>query len=291
MGLFVHLTTEDQAVKIKKNGIKTGKIHYDTVNKGVFCMPVISDFYSTHQWLREIKRFNFKNIIGIYFKIPDEEIVFGGHYNKEPIQKNATEATKEFMELEDKLGYQVIIPRKIKSNEIKSVKMLPQLIGWRYFPKSHEKKLCFCPACLIKGEYRSNKLKEHQYYQLISDVNKLNSIDEKVEKLSEIGDLLSYVKIKDYKILLQFLNSDSHRIIISTIEALSYFKNDEVMNIFINYLHNHHRDEIRAAACESIFRVKMGKGFEYLEEFKDDEMIKNIIVEYEDIYSKYNTND
>ena len=26
-------------------------------------------------------------------------------------------------------------------------------MGWRYFPGSHDRKPCFCPGCLVKGEY------------------------------------------------------------------------------------------------------------------------------------------
>ena len=56
MAVFVHFTDENKKNSIIKNGIKMGTIHYENIKKGVFCMPVIPDFYATHQWVRENKK-------------------------------------------------------------------------------------------------------------------------------------------------------------------------------------------------------------------------------------------
>jgi hypothetical protein len=58
VAVFVHFTDENKKNSIIKNGIKMGTIHYKNIKKGVFCMPVIPDFYATHQWVREIKQYN-----------------------------------------------------------------------------------------------------------------------------------------------------------------------------------------------------------------------------------------
>ncbi len=155
MGLFVHLSPENQIEKIRKSGISVSKVHYKKIKKGVFCMPVINDFYSTHQWLRELRRFNKKNIVGIYFNIPDEEIVWIGHYNEEPNQMKASQAIKMFIEIENKMGIEVTIPRKIKASEIKKIKNLPQIIGWRYFPESHGKNYVFAQFAWLKEIIKS----------------------------------------------------------------------------------------------------------------------------------------
>jgi hypothetical protein len=100
MAIFVHLSDEKNKNSIIKNGIKIEKIHYEKITRGIFCMPVISDFYATHQWLREIKQYSSgNNIIAIYFKIPDNELVCCGKYNDKFIQITAKSAHEQFMKL------------------------------------------------------------------------------------------------------------------------------------------------------------------------------------------------
>jgi hypothetical protein len=107
MALFVHLTDEKNRRHIH-DGIKQGKIHDEAVSRGVFCMPVISDFYATHQWLREMKMCRAANsIIAIYFKIPDNESVLYGQYNMQMLKTTAAEAHKIFNELENKSAFLV----------------------------------------------------------------------------------------------------------------------------------------------------------------------------------------
>jgi len=42
------------------------------------------------------------------------------------------------------LGYEVITPRAIGPREITSIRALPQTLGWRYFPGSHDRRPCGC---------------------------------------------------------------------------------------------------------------------------------------------------
>ena len=57
MPAFVHLTQEKEKNRIQRSGIRKSRIHLKNTDTGVFCMPVINDYFATHQWLREIKRF------------------------------------------------------------------------------------------------------------------------------------------------------------------------------------------------------------------------------------------
>ena len=199
MAVFVHFTDENNQNSIIKNGIKIATIHYEDIKRGLFCMPVILDFYATHQWVREMKQhYSGNNIIAAYFKIPDDEIIFCGKYNETMIKMKANEAHKIFMSLEDKMGFQAIILRKIEKNEIVRIKNIPQIIGWRHFPKSHERKRCLCPACLGIGSYNSNKLKEREFKKLVKELRSAN--DEEIIKdiLYKINDLeIINKKIKD----------------------------------------------------------------------------------------------
>ena len=150
MACFVHFTDEKNKNSIIKNGIKTSNVHIDEIKKGLFCMPVIPDYYATHQWVREIKQYSSGNIIiAIYFKIQDDENVLCGKYTEKLIETKAAEAHNIFISLEDKMGFQTIVLRNISKNEIVKIKNISQIFGWRHFPKSHEKKTMSMPSLFI----------------------------------------------------------------------------------------------------------------------------------------------
>lgn len=56
-------------------------------------------------------------------------------------------------------GYEVIIPRKIKKDEILQVQSVSQVIGWVYYLEAHGKKPCGCPYCQ-RGLYGARKLRD-----------------------------------------------------------------------------------------------------------------------------------
>jgi hypothetical protein len=157
MPIFVHLTQAKSKSNILRNGVKKSKIHDEGADNGVFCMPVINDFFATHQWLQEIKRFEKKNLIAIYFRVKNHEILSYGQYNNKPYSGSASEATRAFMDLEDKMGFQTIIPRSIKPSEIIKIKESTQMIGWRFYPEAKGRKLCLYPACLGRGGINQTK--------------------------------------------------------------------------------------------------------------------------------------
>lgn len=128
--------------------------------KGVFAMPVVPDFYVSHQWLRELKRSGQRTMEAVYFKIPDDELVWVGHYNSESIQVTAAEAAGIVSKEESPEGYEVFIPRKISAKEIHRTKQLPQVLGWRYYPEAKGTKPCGCPACQPRGEIKSRRIRE-----------------------------------------------------------------------------------------------------------------------------------
>ena len=47
---------------------------------GVFAVPVTRNFFVSHQWLRELRRASSGPIAAVYFRVPDEERVWVGHY-------------------------------------------------------------------------------------------------------------------------------------------------------------------------------------------------------------------
>lgn len=154
MPILVHLADEKNHKKILNGGIRIGK-----TQTGIYCMPVLQNFYVTHQWLRELKSAGAKTYIGVYFRIPSSHLVYAGKYGAAHKHISLGEAIKEIMSLEDPLGYELIIDRKIEPSEITKVKHLPQTIGWRYMPGSHSRKPCGCEFC-NKGRIKGNRLRK-----------------------------------------------------------------------------------------------------------------------------------
>ena len=131
MAMFVHLAPQSQVALIRRNGIRRLRRARRDSPGGVFAVPVTRNFFISHQWLRELKRRNQGAIAGIYFRIPDHEQVWVGHYNQSHRWMSAAQAVAEFMSAEDAQGWEVVIPRRIEPAEVHRVRRLPQVVGWR----------------------------------------------------------------------------------------------------------------------------------------------------------------
>jgi hypothetical protein len=81
MATFIHIADERAARRILCGGIRakvfaTPDEHTEAPRRGVFCVPVVPNFQSTFQWLRELKRRGYNRACGIQFRIDDAESVF-----------------------------------------------------------------------------------------------------------------------------------------------------------------------------------------------------------------------
>lgn len=160
MPMFVHLTPESRVDLIRRNGINRLRRKLSTLPGGIFAVPVTRNFYISHQWLRELKRRNAGAFAGVYFRVPDEERVWVGHYHQSHQWLTAAEAAATFMTATDAQGWEVVIPRRIESREIHRIRRFPQVIGWRFSPTSKGKPpFCTCDYC-IRGDYGANKLRK-----------------------------------------------------------------------------------------------------------------------------------
>ena len=162
MPLLVHLAAEKDVQRIRRGGIRCRSKGWNRL-WGVFSMPVVPNFYVSHQWLRELKRRGQRRICGVYFRIPDDEEVWVGHYienqSAHGLQLPCAEAVKLIERAESQLGYEIIVTRAIKAKEIKKVRHLPQVVGWRYAPDARSRPICTCPICLPRGQIKSRRLR------------------------------------------------------------------------------------------------------------------------------------
>lgn len=165
MAMFVHLTPEKNLKAILRSGITLrGKRTGSTLGRklatrpeGVYAMPVTRNFYVSHQWLRELKRGGQRTICAVYFRIPDEQPVWIGHYGQVHRQLSAAEAAAVVSSAENREGYEVVIPRSIGPDEIHRTRHLPQVLGWRYMPDAHQRSTCMCVVCNPPGSINSRK--------------------------------------------------------------------------------------------------------------------------------------
>jgi len=157
--MFVHLAPEARVSLIRRNGIRRLRRPWGEFPGGVFAVPVTRSFYISHQWLRELKRRNMGPIAAIYFRIPDEEQVWVGHYSQAHKWMTAAEAVAEFIGSESREGWEVVVPRRVEASEIHRIRRLTQVVGWRYKPGSHGSKPCGCDFCQ-RGEYGGKRLRE-----------------------------------------------------------------------------------------------------------------------------------
>lgn len=156
MPICVHLTPESNAKQIMRVGIKAQPFHEE---KGIFCMPIMPNFYASHQWLRELKRGRGQvPLVAVDFKLPADEMVLVGHYSQPHARLTISQAANVIMTAPDPLGYEIFLERSVTADEIHKIRSVSQVIGWRFSPTSKGRKPCLC--CVCRGEYGSQKLRE-----------------------------------------------------------------------------------------------------------------------------------
>lgn len=279
MPTLVHLADEKDAKKILNAGIKVGK-----GRNGIFFMPVTTDFLVSHQWLRELKRRGVKTYVGVYFRLKSNELIWAGKYHQQHKQMTLGSAMNEFLNLEDKLGYEFIIERKIQPQEIQKIRHLPQTIGWRHMPDSHQKGLyCACPVCISPGEINSRKKREK-----IEPPEKIRNYKELLERLkiesdeNKIDNILWQIKRKkrrDDPEKLRFLIDKGNPSILSSLAiTLAYYNHENAIKILLE-LCTHGDAEVRQYSAESIIEMDKEKGIKLLSQFDHDVVIKEVIEE------------
>ena len=159
MATFVHLTPQKNARRIMRTGIKAQHIH-DALPVGVYAMPVVPNFYQSHQWLRELKRTGQRTLTAVYFRIPDTTQVLAGRYDQPHRAMSAAEALALLLQDNTELGFEIIIPRAIERRELRGIRTLRQGIGWRYYPSAHGQRPCGCFGCQPRGEIKSRRIRK-----------------------------------------------------------------------------------------------------------------------------------
>jgi hypothetical protein len=158
MATFVHLTRQARVPRLLRSGIALGRAGASG-DRGIFATPVTPSFYASHQWLREISGRDGGPIAAVYFRLPDDEPVHVGPYAGPHPQMSAAAAIAVFLGDPPRLGWEVIVPRRISPREIVGSRALRQVVGWRYAPDAHGRPPCPCPHC-TRGVYGGHRLRQ-----------------------------------------------------------------------------------------------------------------------------------
>lgn len=122
-------------------------------------MPVVPDFATSLQWVRELRRRGRGPIVGVAFRLPDDEPVWVGRYSQPHRATTAAEALALFAQPGNRLGREVIIPRRVEAREIHRIRRLPQVVGWRYFPEAKGRPPRCVARCCTRGDFGAARLR------------------------------------------------------------------------------------------------------------------------------------
>ena len=247
-------------------------------------MPVLPDFYISHQWLRELKRKGARTFIGVYFKLDSKTKVYAGKYNERHRQMELGAAIKEIMALPDPLGFELIVTEKVEPDEIRKIRVLPQKVGWRYFPSSHLKKpSCACPICIPPGSIKGRRLREKleppasklSFQELLAGL--MGTTDE-----SEIDNLLMSVKSSrrrsDPNQLVFLLERKSDRVDQSLALTLQAFRHKNTSGILLKLLESGN-DDTREFSAISLLDL-YGKDAQMTLKNITDPIIQRVVEEW-----------
>ena len=158
MTLFVHLTSAKHQRHIRLTDLKAGDSRRG--GPGLFALPVLPNYFASHQWMRELRKWGSSLLVGVYFRIPDDDLVLVGRYNM-PHQQMTVDQVAALLLNRDaakSLGYEVIIPHSIAPEAIHRIRFLAKPLGWRHFPGAHGRRPCGCSWC-SRGEYNSRRFR------------------------------------------------------------------------------------------------------------------------------------
>lgn len=158
--MLVHIGDARAIRSFRRSGIRVSEPRSSQHPSGVFAMPVLQDYFASHQWLRELKRKGARLLVGVYFRIPDDEPVVVGHFRDAHTAMPAARAAKVIMDAADPRGYQVVVPRRVRPSEIHAVRTVHNVVGWRYYPEAKGRKVfCGCSVC-TRGEIKAKRLRK-----------------------------------------------------------------------------------------------------------------------------------
>ncbi|MGW1926307.1 HEAT repeat domain-containing protein [Streptomyces massasporeus] len=90
----------------------------------------------------------------------------GRYSDHRPPQVSAAEAVRRVADAEDCRGWEVFLPRSVSPSEVRHIRPVRQVNGWRYRPDAHGRPPCLCFGCRDRGGYGARRLRERRPHPL-----------------------------------------------------------------------------------------------------------------------------
>jgi len=153
---FLHLAPAARERSIRRSGLAGARASFPdeagaalVLPRAVYAMPVVPDFWTLHQWTREMRRRNGERLVAVHFRLPDDEPVHVGRYAQPHRLLPAAAAARWVMDHPE--GAEIVVPRKVTRREVVAVRQAPQLVGWVQSPDEKDPFGCVCAVCLPDG--------------------------------------------------------------------------------------------------------------------------------------------
>lgn len=257
---LVHLARASAERAIRRNGLKGAKATVATspttsmaFARAVYAMPVVADFWTTFQWLREMRRGHDERLVAVYFRVPDSEPVHCGRYNETHVLRTA--AASAAWVRENPAGAQVVVGRSVAVKDVIGVKRVKQLVGWTDVPEPSKKFACVCPACLPHGDRHLMRRVRGAFAAGIAAARRANS---DAELLSALGSLempleRAHDRLEHSK-LVGLLRATNPQVRLATARLFGYFGFSKIRGQLENLLDDPHLD-VRQEAIEALVRT------------------------------------
>ena len=153
--MLVHLAPAPLARRIERAGLRGGPRRFQVdgetieVERAVFAAPHLDDFWHTHQWLRELRRWRRDELVAVDFRLGSEEPVLFGPDWRAHVRCTLGEAIGRARAAP--MGAEIVIPRDVLPGELVRVRRVRQDVGWIEKPPPHAPRGCVCQMCLPAG--------------------------------------------------------------------------------------------------------------------------------------------
>lgn len=219
----------------------------------MYCVPVLSDFWTTLQWLRELRRRHDERMVAVTFRVPDEERVHVGRYDLPHVESSAAECAAWVRK--NPAGAEVVLARSVRKRELVGVREITQLVGWTNVPEKIAWD-CVCSACLTPGLPDRFRRIRAAYLRSLDAARKAATIPELVRALGNVATPLEAARrrIPPTKVL-GFARHPDARVRIAAAGLYGHFKWSAVGSVLGALAHADPDDAVRAAAIRASWRV------------------------------------
>lgn len=132
----LHLAPASEARSVLRAGLRPTRWHLQGQPepvRGIFCLPLLRDRWTTYQWLRELSQWKRQRVVAVTFRLPDEEPVWVGRFSQPHQLLRATQAAAWIEQ--NPAGAEMIVDRAVDSRDLLHVREVPQLWGWTSYPE------------------------------------------------------------------------------------------------------------------------------------------------------------